>query len=197
MSNGIFTIGHSNHSIERFLELLRLHSIDVLADVRSQPYSRRFPDFSSKALKQHAANASVRYAYFGDALGARPDDPACYTGGIADFGKIRSTPRFSQAMARIYDGAERFRVCLLCAEKDPAQCHRAILVAQSAHQAGKSIMHIRADGTIEDHSALLARISGSVPGSASLFGDEELHAAALRRQEKRIAYTPEDAEGDE
>jgi uncharacterized protein (DUF488 family) len=74
----LFTIGHSNHTIEAFIELLQQHGISVLADVRSHPYSRHLPHFSASALKAALVEAKIRYVFLGKELGARPDNPNCY-----------------------------------------------------------------------------------------------------------------------
>lgn len=194
----IHTIGHSNHGIEAFIALLQLHGITAVADVRSLPASRRFPQFDKKALQASLEAARIRYVFLGAGLGARPGDPACYVKGKAVFDKIRATDAFIGALARLRRGAQDYRICLLCAERDPADCHRSWLVAQTLHDAGTTVTHILADGAIETHDALLRRVADADFRTASLFGDDaEILIAAARREAERVAYCPENQKGEE
>lgn len=186
------TIGHSNHDIDAFIALLRLHDVTAIADVRSHPVSRRFPQFDKKPLQASLMAAGIRYVFLGEGLGARPRDPACYVRGRADFERIRASVAFTEDLTRLRRGAEDYRVCLMCAERDPADCHRTWLVAQALHDAGATITHILADGAIEPHAALLRRIAGADSGTGSLFDDDaELLTATARREAQRVAYCPD------
>lgn len=192
------TIGHSNHDIDAFIALLRLHGVSAIADVRSHPVSHRFPQFDKKALQASLAAAGIRYVFLGEGLGARPRDPACYVKGRADFDCIRASGAFAEALARLRRGAEDHRICLMCAERDPADCHRTWLVAQTLHETGGVVMHILADGTVEPHNALLLRVAGADSGTRSLFGDDaELLMATARREAARVAYWPDRPQGEE
>ncbi|HCN68134.1 MAG TPA: DUF488 domain-containing protein [Candidatus Accumulibacter sp.] len=194
----IQTIGHSSHDMDAFIALLRLQGVTAIADVRSQPVSRRFPQFDKKALQASLAAAGIRYVFLGEGLGARPRDPACYVKGRADFDCIRATAAFAEALARLRRGAEEYRICLMCAERDPADCHRTWLVAQTLHDTGAVVTHILADGTVESHDALLRRVAGADSGTPSLFGDDtELLLATARREAVRVAYSPGGLQGDE
>ena len=194
----IHTIGHSNHEIEAFIALLQLHGINAVADVRSLPASRRFPQFDKKALQASVEAAGIRYVFLGGGLGARPSDPACYEKGKAAFDRIRATDAFIGGLARLRRGAQDYRICLMCAERDPADCHRTWLVAQTLHDAGATVTHILADGAIETHDALLRRVAGADFRTASLFGDEvDILSATARREAERVAYCPEKQNGEE
>ena len=188
----IHTIGHSNHDIDAFITLLRLHGVNAIADVRSHPASRRFPQFDKKALQASLESAGIRYVFLGDGFGARPRDPACYTKGRADFDKIRASNTFAEALARLRAGAQEYRICLMCAERDPADCHRTWLVAQTLHDGGATVSHILADGFTETHDSLLRRVAGADFCTGSLFGDDAaVLMAAARREGERVAYCPE------
>lgn len=194
MNDTIFTIGHSNHEIGAFLELLLRHGITALADVRSHPFSRRYPQFDKATLTSALTGANLRYVFLGDALGARPRDPACYTDGRADFDRIRASTAFSDGLRRVREGSREFRFCLMCAERDPAACHRALLVGQALHESHSKIAHILADGSIEAHDDLLRRIAGADTANASLFDEGDLLLLAARKQARRIAWQPEEPE---
>ena len=74
----VFTIGHSNHSLEHFIELLRAHEVDEVVDVRSAPYSRYAPHFNRDELEDALEKVGVDYLFMGDELGGRPADRSCY-----------------------------------------------------------------------------------------------------------------------
>ena len=162
MERLIFTLGHSTHSIERFIELLRIHRVSAVADVRSHPYSRMNPQFSREALTNALRRHRVAYAFLGRELGARPEDRACYVDGRASYALISRTPLFQSGLDRIVDGHTRYRIALVCAEKDPMTCHRAILVCRHLVRLGFSVNHILASGGIEEHDTSLRRLAAQM-----------------------------------
>lgn len=191
----IWTVGHSNHELDAFVALLAQHRISALADVRSQPFSRRFPHFCKRPLQERLTAAGIRYVFLGDEFGARPTDSTCYTNGRADFTRMRASDRFLQGMTRLREGAASYRICLMCAERAPEDCHRTWLVAQALHETGADVEHVHADGAGESHTHLLRRLAGLCPNSPGLFGDDEsVIAAVVREASQRVAYQPEDDE---
>jgi uncharacterized protein (DUF488 family) len=169
----VYTIGHSSHAATRFMELLRLHGIEVLVDTRSAPYSRFAPQFDREALQELAAG--VRYLYMGDVVGGRPRDEACYDAeGHVLYGRVARQDEFQEAIARIERGAAEFRLALLCSEEDPAHCHRRLLISRVLQGDGVEIAHIRGDGSVDADEAV-ARKSGKllVETQAALFGEIE------------------------
>lgn len=140
-----------------FLHVLALHQINVIADVRSQPYSRRYPHFSKQALELSLAEAGVHYVYLGRELGARRGERECYVDGAVDFDLVANLPLFASGLARLQADLLKYRVALLCAEKDPLDCHRALLVARHAARFAE-ISHILADGTLEPHTKTERRL---------------------------------------
>lgn len=187
----VFTIGHSNHAIETFLGLLRGAGIGAVADVRSMPYSRRHPQFRKEALQRSLAAAGIAYVFLGDALGARPSDPACYVDGRVVYDRIAATEAFRHGLERVEEGARRYRVALMCAEKEPLDCHRTLLVARHLMRRGTPIRHILADGTVEAGETTERRLIDRVgPGPADLFAaslsERERIDEAYRRREARM-----------
>ena len=154
----VFTIGHSNHSPEKFLELLASHNINALADVRSAPYSRYLPHFNQPVLQSYLPQAEIRYVFLGAELGARPADASCYVEGKALYEKIAVLDSFQQGLKRILKGAQNHRIALMCAEKDPITCHRAILVCQHLMPFNLEIAHIHSNGELEYHENLEERL---------------------------------------
>ncbi len=153
----VFTIGHSNQTLEHFIALLQEHGITALADIRSKPYSRYVPHFSRDALKAGVEAAGIAYVFLGNELGARPDDPGCYIDGKVNYEKLAQRPAFAEGIGRLQEGRQKFRISLMCAEKDPVNCHRAHLVASALSQQGVAVLHIHADGHLESHAELLQR----------------------------------------
>jgi uncharacterized protein (DUF488 family) len=150
----IFTIGHSNHTIERFVALLRGAGIEAVLDVRSIPQSRRFPQFGRKRLEEALASNGIGYVFLGDALGGRPDDPSVRRDGVIDYERIAVTPAFKAGLEQVAGEGARRRVTLMCAEKAPLDCHRTVLVARHLAGCGHEIVHLLADGTRMPHSAI-------------------------------------------
>jgi uncharacterized protein (DUF488 family) len=154
----LLTIGHSDHTGAAFIELLLRHGVTAVADVRSRPYSRMYPHFSHQPLKAALAQAGIDYAFLGRELGARPGDPACYERGTALYSRIAATAAFAKGLERLRKGTERYRIALLCVEKDPIVCHRAILVCRHVRQFELTIRHILPDGSLEAHATVEERL---------------------------------------
>lgn len=187
----IYTAGHSNHALETFLGLLAQHGIEEVADVRSSPYSKRYPQFSREALSRALAEAGVQYTFFGKELGARTTDASCYVSGKVSYEKLARTAPFQQGLARVVEAARSRRVALMCAEKDPLTCHRTILVARELAPLGVTVLHILGDGSIEPHDAALARLLDltGLPQEDLFLSRDELIATAHEIQGAKIAYT--------
>jgi len=179
----LLTIGHSNLPAERFLALLT--SAGVTA--RSVPFSRWCPWFSAKALTERLVNESIAYIALGDALGGRPRDPKLYRDGVSDYEAMAARPEFAAGLARVVDETAHHRVCLLCAEREPLDCHRCLLVGRALAERGLKLGHIRVDGSVEPHAATEDRLLTLV-GDADLFSDRtERLAHAYRRRAHAVA----------
>jgi uncharacterized protein (DUF488 family) len=151
----IYTIGHSNHPGQDFLKLLQAHGIEVVADLRSRPFSRFVPHFNREALKNFLQEEGIRYLFLGKELGGKPQDPDRPLADEVVWDYLRSRPQFREGLARLMEEARQARVCLLCAEADPARCHRGQLLAPELAAQGAEVCHILADGTILNHQELL------------------------------------------
>lgn len=186
-ATGIFTIGHSNHPIKRFVELLALHDVDAIADVRSMPYSRWQPQFNREPLKAALREHSIGYVFLGEELGARTSNTACYENGIVQYGKLAETALFRTGIERVLEGGRKMAVALMCAEKEPLDCHRTILVARELVKLGVKVRHIHADGGLESHAEAMDRLRSilKIPESGLIPVSQE---AVYAEQEKKIAY---------
>jgi len=158
----IFTIGHSNHSLARFLELLRGSKIDTLIDVRSQPVSRWVPHFNRAALERALADNSIGYIFKGRELGGRPQDPRLRRQGKPDYPAMTKEAAFRDGLDRVIELGKEARVALMCAERDPLNCHRFMLIGRELKARGLSVRHILADGSLEDQQATEQR-GGATP----------------------------------
>jgi len=186
----IFTIGHSNHTIETFIDLLKRNEVTVLVDVRSTPHSRYNPQYDQAALERSLKAAGIRYLFLGRELGARSDDPKHYENGRVVYGRLAQSALFKQGIERVLAGAQKYTIALMCAEKEPLECHRTLLVAQALDEQGVPIEHILADGSREAHGETLERLLVMHDADQpELFRTrEEQIADVLLLQEKRIAY---------
>ncbi len=195
MPGSLFTIGHSNHSLDRFLELLGRHQIEVIADVRSSPYSGRNPHFNQASLKAAVERAGIAYVYLGKELGARPADPSCYLNGRVSYSRLAGRPEFGAGLERVRQECAQRRFALLCAEKDPLSCHRTILVCRHLRSLQVFPQHILADGSLETHAAAERRLCEIFHLAPNLFESEaEVIEQAYDRQSERIAFVREEAE---
>ena len=130
MTNKLFTIGHSTHTVDQFLGLLKKHGITAVCDVRSMPYSQHNPQFNRESLKEVLNARGISYVFLGKELGARSDNPACYINGKVQYNYLAEEPAFREGLRRVKKGMQSFQVALMCAEKDPLTCHRTILVCR-------------------------------------------------------------------
>ena len=184
----LMTIGHSNLPADRFITLLRDSKVSAVIDVRSVPFSRWCPWFSSKPLATGLAAGGLAYLQLGEELGGRPRDPQLYRNGIADYEAMARRPEFRAGLDRIIDETRRHRVCLLCSEREPLDCHRCLLVGRALAERGVTPGHIRADGTIEPHAVTEQRLLKLAGGEADLFGDPAARLAdAYRRRARAVA----------
>jgi uncharacterized protein (DUF488 family) len=188
----LFSIGHSNIPAERFVGMLRSAGVNAIADVRSMPASRRFPWFSSKNLAPRLQGDGIAYMPFGDSLGGRPRDPSLYRDGVADYEKMAQQPDFCTGLDRLLKlaMASQQRVCLMCAEREPLDCHRCLLVSRALVERGYIVGHILHDGAIEPHAATEQRLLADSGPDDDLFvtGQSERLAAAYRRRCRAVAY---------
>src|SRR6266850_14976 len=123
-TNEVLTIEHSAHSWERFVELLRSARVTAVADVRSSPYSRRNPQFNRDGLSEALRLDGFSYVFLGKELGGRPNEPRFYCNGVADYEKMAQTTEFRKGLDRVVQGAKKYRIALICTERDPLDCNR-------------------------------------------------------------------------
>jgi len=172
----MFTIGHSNHSVEAFLRLLQANGVELVVDVRSHPYSKYAPQFDRPALEGAVAAAGMRYLYLGRELGGRPEGPEFYDEeGHVLYDVLRESPPFLAGISRLIEEASTSRVAILCGEEDPTQCHRRFLVGHVLSARGVVVEHIRGDGRLQTEETLcLEELRGQDDRQLMLFAAEEV-----------------------
>jgi uncharacterized protein (DUF488 family) len=198
MPTPVFTIGHSNHPQEYFLALLQQQAITALCDVRSNPYSRMNPQFNREELKEVLRLRNIKYVFLGKELGARSEDPSCYDQGRISYDRLSQTQLFQDGLERVQKGMREHCVAIMCAEKEPVECHRTILVARHLTARGLEVRHIHADGNVETHTNTLRRLANALNLRADehhLFcSQHDLLVEAYHLQEQRIAYEPSETD---
>ena len=189
--NPVLTIGHSNHAWEAFAHLLKQHRVDTLTDVRSVPASRFNPQFNGAVLSASLRNVGVRYTYRGGELGGRPQDPGCYENGRIRYDRMAQTGTFRRGLGLVKADALDHRVVLMCAEKDPLDCHRTLLVARALEADGVDVLHILSDGALETHDQAMDRLLASydLGREGDMFNSRnEFIAQAVERQTQRVGH---------
>ena len=189
-SPGLYTIGHSDHEASDFVSLLTRHGVTAVADVRSHPYSRFHGQFNREILSERLKRAGIDYVFLGRELGARRAERESYRDGQARYDLIAGLPAFQQGLDRIRCGLSNRRIALLCAEKDPITCHRAILVCRHLRNDAIDIRHILGDGSIETTEDAEARLLDSVglPSEHLFRTRADLIEEAYDLQSDRIAF---------
>ncbi len=193
----ILTIGHSSHTLEDFFKLLTLHGVTVLADVRSAPYSRFNPQFNREGFVRSLKTSGFKYVYLGLELGGRSDDPSCYERGRVRYDLVAHTPLFRSGLERVMLGADRYCIALMCAEKEPLDCHRALLIGHELDKSGVEVAHILADGTLEPHASTMGRLLDELgfESEYDLFNRhrtrDQLVVEAITQQAKRVGHVNE------
>lgn len=197
----LFTIGHSTRDIADFADLLARHSVNAIADVRSRPYSRYIPQYNRDDIARELKNRNIAYVFLGDELGARSENPACYENDKVDFARVKEEESFQRGLARLKDGAGKYRIALMCAEEDPITCHRMILVTRQLRDEF-AVQHIRGNEEFRDANhlesndeaecRLLKLFRGEAIAESLIEDSADNHAreiaSAYKKQGKVIAY---------
>ena len=190
MSPSVYTIGHSTHPPERFMELLGQHGITALCDVQSNPYSRMNPQFNRQELKRSASANGIAYIFLGKQLGARSEVSPVTKRVRCNMIGLHKLPFLGGDQARDR-GDENLQDCVGIAEREPLECHRTILVARELSALGLDVQHIHADGKLESHTAAMERLADmlNLPQINLFRQTENIFDEAYRQQGERIAYS--------
>ena len=195
-------------AVASFAGDLKAHEIDVVADVRTNPYSKFSPEFDRENLSQALKACGLKYLFMGDELGARPSDRGCYVNGAVDYDKVQDADFFKKGLDRVQTGLGKgFTIALLCAEKDPIDCHRNILVARALSKRGVQVRHLVqlaanepavAEEMEDTESRLFEECDmGSIAQGDLFMSPGERVEIAYRRRFEKIAYREEEKDGNE
>jgi uncharacterized protein (DUF488 family) len=186
----ILTVGHSAHSREYFTTLLRNAGVTAVADVRTVPYSRRYPHFGRERLSTALLESGIHYVFLGKKLGGRPDDPTMFRDGAADYEKMAGTDEFAEGLDCVIEQAGQHRLALMCSEHDPLDCHRCLLVARALAERSVAVDHLLRDGSTMPHAEVENRLLGFLrQGAEDLFAPRATQlAAAYRERARRVAF---------
>ncbi len=169
----IFSIGHSNQSVEAFLALLQQHQIQVLVDVRSSPYSKYVPHFNGTPLAVAVRQVGIKYMFMGKELGGRPDGDEFYDAdGHVLYNRVAEAAFFLAGIKRLTEGGRTYRVTIMCSEEDPTVCHRHLLIGRVLAKQGVNLCHIRGGGRIQTESELVSPPKEVVSYAQSLWGEQ-------------------------
>jgi uncharacterized protein (DUF488 family) len=196
----LFSVGHSNHEWPAFVALLHRAGVTALADVRSSPYSGRYPQFNREPLRGGLHEEAIAYVFLGDLLGGRQMRPSLYDEeGRVNYERVRSTEVFQRGLDQLIRVVNEHITAFLCSEEDPLDCHRGLMIAPALCERGLPPRHLRKDGALETNEEMERRLlrdtgvgSGLLDGlfAATLTPEDRrsLLADAYRRMAQRKAY---------
>ncbi len=193
-----FTIGHSDHTTERFAELLKKQNINCLVDIRSSPYSQHTPQFNRELLMGELKKENILYVYMGNKLGGRYTNPELlFPDGKVDYDKVKQTKNFISGIEKVIQGIKKgYRLALMCSEKEPFDCHRFILVACELERKGIVVKHILESGSTVLNSALERKLLSKYKIDYKQYRffvetktEEQALEDARRKRNKEIAFS--------
>lgn len=183
----MFTIGHSNHPLEKFILLLREFEIDLLIDTRSHPYSRHAPHFNAHSLEPALSKRGISYLFLGGQLGGRPEGEEFYDAeGRVDYTLVARSRQFFDGISRVELEIQTNMVALMCGEEDPTRCHRRLLVGRALEEKGITLRHIRGNGSVQ--------ADGEAGGQPVLFPETEVSPRKSTRSVSRRKRRPSSSE---
>ncbi len=193
MNNFVFTIGHSNHDITTFVSLLLAKKIELLIDVRSTPYSKLYPHFNMRPLEVSLTKNSIKYIFLGNSLGGRSDSISDYSEGRVMYDRLAQKEEYISSINELISISAKYKTVLMCSEKEPLECHRALLISKSIEMHNVKIFHIHKDGHIESQSEAIQRLLKIWKlDTPNLFGEDiERIDEALAKQAGKHAYFDE------
>lgn len=201
MVDTVYSIGYSGFSIGNFVDTLHLNKIVLLVDVRSQPYSHYFPDFNKDKLEQTLAHERIFYRNYAKEFGARQDNRQYYSSkGYLDFELFAKSSAFLSGVTKLVNSmAQGYQFALMCAEKDPINCHRTILVARTFHDSGYKVIHLLPNNKTMTQEDIEARLVGKYfpnRNQESLFdkqlSEKDYVTQAYKKQNAAIGYSIEE-----
>tara|TARA_X000001036_G_scaffold430348_2_gene462864 strand:- start:807 stop:1391 length:585 start_codon:yes stop_codon:yes gene_type:complete len=179
----LFSVGHSNHKIDTFINLLNGNEIKVLVDVRTFPSSRYSPQFNQQVLKPNLSTLGIEYRFLGDSLGGRPSNNEFYDEeGFVLYDRIANSEIFNRGLSELLEISNNSKVAMMCSEGLPDHCHRHLLVSRVLLEKGIEVKHILPKGELTTSTELL---QDQTP-PPTLFGEEEMHWKSIQSVSQNI-----------
>lgn len=146
----IYTIGHSNYTVERLIDMLKYYHIDCVVDIRGTPYSKYNIQFDKETIKETLTKVGFVYIYMAKELAAKRESKiSYYDEGYSDFERVVLEEDFKKGIERLREGCKKgYRIALMGAMQDPNRCHRSILVGRALRDNGFEVRHILDDYAI-------------------------------------------------
>lgn len=140
----IYTIGHSNYTVEKLIDMLKHYDIDCVVDIRGTPYSKYNVQYNLEAINHTLRKAGFVFIYMGEELAAKRKNKVSYNSeGYSDFEKVVTEESFIKGVNRLKDGCNKgYKIALLGAMQDPIRCHRSILVGRELIKYDFNVKHI-------------------------------------------------------
>ena len=200
--NKIYTIGYSSFTINEFINVLKQYNINCVIDVRSKPYSKYHTDYNKPILEKILEDNKLLYRNYAEEFGAQQTDESYYTNGYVDFDKFTKSQLFKNGFNKIIAGIDLgYTFVIMCAEKDPATCHRNIMVAKEFFKQGYQIKNILADSSTEMQNELETRLVDLYfknRDQISLFDDdlsfEEMVKHSYKKRNEEIGFRKDSQE---
>ena len=195
MTNMVFTIGHSTHTIINFIKLLNRYSVSLVCDVRSQPYSKYNNQFNKDCIKRALLESEIEYLFLGEELGGRSKNTSCYNDkGKLQYHLLAQDPLFKKGLGKVTTEVKKRSIALMCSEGDPLKCHRTILICRqlykTLHFSRDNIQHILSNGSLQTNTEIEKNLLNKFKIFPDMFrNEEECIAEAYSRQAQKIAYT--------
>lgn len=191
-SKPLFTVGHSVLEFRDFVVLLKDHHVELLVDLRSVPQSARLAHFCQPAFEKLLAAEQIAYLFLGEELGGRPDDPHAYRAdGLVDYSLRRKSGAFRAGIERVLGELPVRSVALMCAEEDPLECHRFLMVCPELTRIGIVPQHIRKGSRIETQEAAENRLLQAT-GFDSVVGNTLFPEARAQALEEAFRFQAEE-----
>jgi len=188
----IYSIGHSNHKADKFVTILQGFSIDVVADVRSVPYSKYCPQFNKETIEQVLKSSGIKYLFLGKELGARPTDQSYYVDAMVSFEELKLSEFFQRGISILLDSIEKHNIAIMCSEKEALNCHRAILISRVLTEKGITVKHILSETELLDQKDIETMLLKKFEMEKTLFDKASSRQSdideAYKKQENLICY---------
>lgn len=196
----IYTIGHSNYSVEKLIDMLKFYDINCVVDIRGTPYSKYNIQFDKETIKYTLTHSGFVYIYMAKELAAKRINKQSYNSeGYSDFEKVIHEDDFINGIQRLKIGCEKgYKIALLGAMQEPIRCHRSILVGRALRDYGFNVKHILDDYSIASQEDIEKNILDKYFSNRgqltidSLLGnemtEEEMIEEGYRLANKEIGY---------